>query len=67
MNNNRTAFDPVYNINPCKEVSYDIPTYDLTGQMIWRLPEKKCTCGAKHTSFPQFHLDWCDLDNKTNK
>lgn len=25
--------------------------------------EKKteCTCGAKHTSRPSFHADWCDL------
>ena len=28
----------------------------------WWLPKKKvCTCGAKHTSFPNHHLDWCDL------
>lgn len=20
----------------------------------------KCTCGAKHTSFPKHHLEWCD-------
>jgi hypothetical protein len=20
-----------------------------------------CTCGAKHTSFPDHHSDWCDL------
>ena len=23
--------------------------------------ENKCTCGAKHTSFPEKHLGWCDL------
>lgn len=23
--------------------------------------ELKCTCGAKFTSFPDKHLDWCDL------
>ena len=23
--------------------------------------ELKCTCGAKYTSFPDKHLDWCDL------
>lgn len=24
-------------------------------------PVNKCTCGAAHTSFPQFHSNWCDL------
>ena len=23
------------------------------------IKEKKCDCGAKHTSFPQHHLHWC--------
>lgn len=22
--------------------------------------EKECTCGAKHTSNPRFHMSWCD-------
>jgi len=26
--------------------------------------ESKCTCGAKHTSFPKHHLAWCDKINK---
>lgn len=21
---------------------------------------KRCSCGAKHTSTPKFHFDWCD-------
>lgn len=24
--------------------------------------ENKCTCGAAHTSSPNFHLKWCDLE-----
>lgn len=23
-------------------------------------PSLGCTCGAKHTSFPEYHLEWCD-------
>ena len=23
-----------------------------------------CNCGAKHTSFPNYHYDWCDRENK---
>lgn len=23
--------------------------------------ENKCSCGAKHTSRPEYHLDFCDL------
>lgn len=23
--------------------------------------EQPCTCGAKHTSFPNHHSDWCDI------
>ena len=26
--------------------------------------EKNCTCGAKHTSRKDFHLDWCDKERK---
>ena len=26
--------------------------------------EKKCTCGAKHTSRKDYHLDWCDKEKK---
>lgn len=22
---------------------------------------KRCTCGAKYTSFPNHHYDWCDI------
>jgi hypothetical protein len=25
---------------------------------------KSCTCGAKHTSNPKFHLSYCELDKK---
>jgi hypothetical protein len=28
--------------------------------------EKKCTCGAKFTSNPNYHYDWCDLQKKEN-
>jgi hypothetical protein len=24
-------------------------------------PIPQCTCGAKHTSNPKHHVDWCDL------
>jgi hypothetical protein len=24
-------------------------------------PKKTCTCGAKHTNNPEFHLNYCDL------
>ena len=24
-------------------------------------PTKQCTCGAKYTSFPNKHMNWCDL------
>ncbi len=27
--------------------------------------ELKCTCGAKFTSVPNFHYDWCDLKRVT--
>lgn len=26
--------------------------------------ETGCTCGAKHTSRKDFHLDWCDKERK---
>ncbi|CAB4125619.1 hypothetical protein UFOVP53_183 [uncultured Caudovirales phage] len=61
----RTAFDPVYNFNPCAEIVLDeAPTYDLTGQMIWGKPDKKCECGAKFTSRPDYHSDYCPLYKK---
>lgn len=30
-------------------------------------PVPKCTCGAKHTSFPNHHLSWCDLGDNCGK
>lgn len=27
----------------------------------------KCNCGAKHTSFPNQHHDWCDVIKQTNE
>lgn len=26
--------------------------------------EKKCDCGAIHTSFPKHHYDWCQVSTK---
>lgn len=26
-----------------------------------RIRPKKCSCGAKHTSFPNHHEHWCDI------
>ena len=25
------------------------------------IPKDKCTCGAKHTSRPNYHLEYCDI------
>jgi len=31
------------------------------GQEAFIAGKKECTCGAKHTSNPGFHTDWCDI------
>jgi len=36
-------------LNGCYKVTHD-KTY------------KECTCGAKHTSNPNYHMDWCDKE-----
>lgn len=35
--------------------SWDIPREEFPSFI------KECTCGAKHTSFKNKHLSWCDL------
>jgi hypothetical protein len=64
----RTAFDPVYNTNPCSQISGtqidDLVHLTDFEAMIWGTPDKKCECGAKYTSRPDYHLDWCPLYKK---
>jgi hypothetical protein len=62
ISSHRTAFDPVYNFTTSIDtMCNEAPIYDLTGQMIWSKPEKKCECGAKFTSRPNYHSDYCPL------
>ena len=58
--NKRAAFDPVYNTLKGKEID-DMEYLSDFESMIWGTPPKKCECGAKHTSRPDFHSDWCPL------
>lgn len=63
--NNKRSTDPVYNTsNNCNYSIDEAVTFDEIGQMIWNRPEKKCECGAKYTSRPNYHLDWCPLYEK---
>ena len=65
ISSHRTAFDPVYANSSLHDIVFnETPTYDLTGQMIWSKPEKKCECGAKFTSRPDYHSDYCPLYKK---
>ena len=68
ISSHRTAFDPVYNT---QEIGLDgryiddlLLTDEFEGRAIWGRPEKKCECGAKFTSRPNYHLDWCPLYEK---
>lgn len=57
MNSNKS--DPVYGYNPCGEIiDRNIPP------KAYGWGEKKCECGAKYTSRPNYHLDWCPLYEK---
>jgi len=38
--------------------------YDKWASTGYVKKEVKCTCGAKHTSRKDFHLDWCDKERK---
>ncbi len=59
MNSNKS--DPVYGYNPCGEIA----NRDIQPNMYgWKIEEKKCECGAKFTSRPNYHLDWCPLYEK---
>ncbi len=44
----------------CKELQVT-PQYDTSGNQKFNnnLINKPCDCGAKHTSFPNYHSDWC--------
>ena len=62
----RAAFDPVYNLNSGTGISgRDIDDLllidDFGDRPIWNKPEKKCECGAKFTSRPNYHSDYCPL------
>ena len=37
--------------------------WELVSEQAEYIPisQKLCTCGAKHTSNPTFHLNWCDI------
>lgn len=49
--------------NDIRRTLYRIYNIALDSPLI--IPRKKiCTCGAKHTSFPNHHYDWCDLGEK---
>lgn len=39
------------------------PEYDTSGGSRFNNSTvgKSCDCGAKHTSFPNFHSDWCSV------
>lgn len=60
--------------NRIKVLMYTENEYDTKYKSYIPIPEEylmekkvkviKCTCGAKHTSFPDRHLDWCDLNKK---
>lgn len=39
-------------------VCTDVGMNDMLG--FPTLKENECTCGAKHTSNPSFHMSWCD-------
>jgi len=38
--------------------------YDKWASKGYVKKEVFCTCGAKHTSRKDFHLDWCDKERK---
>jgi hypothetical protein len=65
---NKRSTDPVYNTtngyNYSNIVIDEAVTFDEIGQMMWIIPQKKCECGAKYTSRPNYHLDWCPLYEK---
>lgn len=67
---------PVYNLTRYKGTGVYIPTpnkivvnVEMVGggigtsrSKLFNEKTKTCSCGAKHTSFPQKHLKFCDLN-----
>ncbi|NIO44436.1 MAG: hypothetical protein GTN36_02680 [Candidatus Aenigmarchaeota archaeon] len=40
---------------------------DITSSSNIKYTIKKCECGAKYTSFPDHHLDWCPMFEKKKR
>ena len=50
-------YDPLFDPNTYLEYELGIDTLEFN----FRKMIKKCECGAKHTSFPNFHMSFCQL------
>jgi len=54
-----------FNVNFKGNYSVDIEREPNSIQFIKNSSKiSECSCGAKHTQNPNFHLDWCDLKKK---